>query len=64
MSPHDLFRRFVEVPRTTVIAQPGPEIQNFLFGGLSQGLDIGESLEEAVVIRNDCLDLCLLQHDF
>ena len=58
------FRRAVQVPRPAVITEAAPGGQYIGFGGVRQGLNAGEPLEEAMEIRNYRLHACLLEHDF
>src|SRR5690606_39992884 len=59
----DDLRGLVQVARTAVVAQAGPQVQHFVFFGGGQGLDRGQSVHEAVEVTEHGSDLGLLQHD-
>ncbi len=60
----DSFSTAVEVAATAVIAQPGPVLQNIIERGRGECRQVRETLQETLVIRNNGIDLRLLQHDF
>jgi hypothetical protein len=60
---HDL-RRAVQVTRAGVVAQPRPQVQHFIGGGISQRAHLRKPRHESFEIRNDSDHLGLLQHDF
>ena len=57
-------RRFVQVARTAVVAEPGPQVQDFVQRGLRQRAHVGKTGHKALKIRNDGGNLGLLQHHF
>ena len=60
---HDL-RGLVQVARTAVVAEPGPQVQDFVLGRRGQCLDVGQRCHETVEVTEHGADLGLLQHDF
>src|SRR5690606_16208443 len=60
----DDFRRLVQVARAGVVAQAGPQVQDFIFRRVGQGLDGGQGCHEPIEITEYGGDLGLLQHDF
>jgi len=54
----------VQIARAGVVAQPAPHGEYVILGGGGEAGKVGKALEEALVIRHDCGDLRLLQHDF
>ena len=54
----------VEVSCAAVVAQTLPGGEDLLLGCLSEGGEGGEKLNEAIEIRDDGGDLCLLKHGF
>ena len=56
-------RTAVQVARSCVVTESGPEFEYGFDGRLCQRRDIGETVEEAGIVRYDCTDLRLLQHD-
>src|SRR5690606_6281158 len=59
----DDLRGLVQVARTAVVTQAGPQVQHFVFFGGGQGLDRGQGVHEAVEVTEHGADLGLLQHD-
>ena len=64
MARDDLFCGGVEIARAAVIAEAGPEAQDFLLRRGGECVDRGKFFEEAVVVGEDGGDASLLQHDF
>src|SRR6266404_129311 len=64
MSLDDDARGAVEIAGTSVVAEPAPERKHVVLVGGRQAGDVGEAGKEALEIRDDRGDLCLLQHDF
>ena len=59
---HDLHRGLLQVARARVVAEPGPFAQDVLFVGAGQRAHVGELHQEALIVRDDRVDLGLLQH--
>jgi hypothetical protein len=64
MATNDLLSRPLKIFSPRIVAQAGPEPQQFLSVGPSQVFDGGEGFQKAKVVWNDSLHLSLLQHDF
>ena len=60
---HDLFRQPVQAHGATVVAHAGPEADDVGGLGVGQRPERGKRFEEGVVLRDDALDLSLLEHD-
>ena len=54
----------MELPCAAVVAQAGPELVDLVEGCCCEGLDIGETGQEAFVVGDDGGDLGLLEHAF
>jgi hypothetical protein len=54
----------MEVSSSSVVAQTFPTLEDLSKGGLGQLPDVWETPDPTVVISDDGLDLCLLEHDF
>jgi hypothetical protein len=63
MSIHNRFCGGVEISRASVIAEALPHSKNFVFGSACNGGEIGKPAEPLVIIRDDCGDLRLLEHE-
>ncbi len=59
---HHHFRGCMEVPGTTVVAQPLPAGDDVLLRSVCQGLDGGKALDEAQERRDHPIHLGLLEH--
>ena len=53
----------MQVPGASVIAEPSPEAQDIINRCLREVRYFGEPRHEALVVRNHCRHLRLLQHD-
>ena len=60
----DLLRRFLHVLDTRIITQPFPRLQDRVFRRCRQRCDVREFIQEIMIIRDDRIHPCLLQHDF
>ena len=60
----DFLCRAMQVARAAVVAEAGPELQDFFLRCASERFDGGKSFQEAMVVRQDGGDARLLQHDF
>lgn len=61
MAGDDLLRGAVHIACTRVISQSLPYAKYFLFGGVGQRLDVGESVDETQIVVPTLLDAGLLQ---
>jgi hypothetical protein len=61
---HDLARAGMEIARTRVIAEPGPEPEHMVEARGGQLLHRRKAFEETLVISRHGFDAGLLQHDF
>jgi hypothetical protein len=64
MFTHKGLRGTMKIASPPVVAKPRPSREDFLGRSLSERPDIRKSTDEAAVIGNDRVHLCLLQHDF
>ena len=55
---------FMEVAPTLVISKSGPGRENLVFLFVSQRFNAWVGFQEFLEVRDDGLDLCLLEHDF
>ena len=60
----DLLRRRMQIPRSAVIPQPGPEFQHFLLRCGCERIYRRETFQKAIVVGHHRGDARLLQHDF
>lgn len=60
----NLLRSPLQVARTGVVAQAGPQVQHFIHGRIGQCAHVGEARDETLEIRDNGCDLRLLQHHF
>ena len=63
MPRDDRARRFVQMMRTTVVAETAPELEHAIDGRFGQRGYVRKRREKSLVVRNDGRHLRLLQHD-
>src|SRR5436190_452215 len=63
MLARELPRGSMKLPRAPVVAEPLPMPEHDLLVGVGQRLDVGESPQEPLEIRDDGRHLRLLEHD-
>ena len=59
----DELRGAMQIARTRVVAEAGPQVQHFIDGRGSERAHVGKALHEALVVAEHGRDLRLLQHD-
>ena len=62
MQRHNLLRGFMQITRTGVITQPGPQMQNFIQRRMGQIRYRWEARHKALKIGDNGRNLSLLQH--
>jgi len=60
----DDLRRLLQIARPSVVAEPFPKLENSFRSGFCQGGDAWQLPHPSVPVRDDGLDLSLLEHDF
>jgi len=60
----DDLRRLLQIARPSVVAEPFPKLENSFWSCFCQGGDAWQLPHPSVPVRDDGLDLSLLEHDF